>query len=149
VTELSPLAADDLPALMRIERTPGYEGLVGRWELDAHVAEMASPDARYLAWREGGDLAGFVILQELHAEAPLLRRIAVARPGEGTGTALLRAVMDWVFETTQAQALRLHVHHGNERAGRVYLREGFEGATADESGINMQVTRERWIAERA
>jgi RimJ/RimL family protein N-acetyltransferase len=148
VTQLGPIAADDLPALMRIERSPGYEDLVGRWERDVHEAEMASPDARYLGWREDGGLVGFVILQELDAPVVLLRRIAVAAPGAGTGTALLRATMDWVFGTTGAEALRLHVHHGNERAGRVYVREGFDGVDADESGINMQVSRAEWAALR-
>ncbi|MET0271851.1 MAG: GNAT family N-acetyltransferase [Phenylobacterium sp.] len=148
MTTLTPITHDDLEALMRIERSEGYEGLVGRWERDVHEVEMASPDARYLAWREGGELVGFVILQEFNSPVVLLRRIAVAKPGAGTGTALLRAVMDWVFTGTKAQAMRLHVHHGNERAGRVYLREGFEGMTADESGINMQVERARWASMR-
>ena len=149
MARLDALTVDDLPALMRIERTPGYEGLVGRWEHAAHAAEMASPDARYLAWREGETLAGFVILQEVRQPVVLLRRIAVAAPGAGTGAALLRAAMDRVFETTGAEGLRLHVHHGNDRARRVYLREGFADLDADDSGINMLVARARWAALRS
>ena len=141
---LSPLAPADIAEVMRIERRPGYEDFVGRWEADEHAAEMASPDARYLGLREGEELAGFVILQEFRDPTILLRRIAVRQPGEGVGTQLLRAVMDWVFETTPAVALRLDVALGNPRARRVYEREGFVEYGVDKIHYLMTIPRERW-----
>jgi RimJ/RimL family protein N-acetyltransferase len=149
MARLDVLTADDLPAVMRIERMPDYAELVGRFTPQEHAAEMASSDTRYLAWREGEELLGFVILQEFRRPVILLRRIAVAEPGRGTGTALLRAVMDRVFETTPAEGLRLHVHHDNDRARHVYEREGFEAfGPSEKSGINLSIPRERWAARR-
>lgn len=88
----------DIPAIMAIERTPGFDGLVGRWSHDEHAAEMAKDSARYLVAREGNHIAGFPMIQGLgdpHRKAHL-RRIAVSRPGGGLGTALLRAVLKWL-----------------------------------------------------
>ena len=58
---LEPLTPDDLPEVMRIERTPGYESLVGSWPPEAHEAELASADARYFGFRKGDGLSGFVM----------------------------------------------------------------------------------------
>ena len=90
---LEPLTPDDLPEVMRIERTPGYESLVGSWPPEAHAPELASADARYFGFRKGDGLSGFVILQKVREPAIRLRRIAVAEVGRGTGTAILRAVL--------------------------------------------------------
>src|ERR671921_716212 len=60
---LSPLMQADIPEVMRLERLPGYDAFIGRWEADEHAAEMASPDARYFGVRQGRRLAAFLILQ--------------------------------------------------------------------------------------
>jgi GNAT superfamily N-acetyltransferase len=145
MARLEPLRREDLPAVMAIERLPGYEVFVGRFELAEHEAELASPDARYLAWREGETLAGFVILQEFRQPTVLLRRIAVAEPGRGTGTRLFRAAVDWVFADTAAEAVKLHVRIANARARHIYVREGFAPYDADETGERLSVDRRRWI----
>lgn len=143
---LSPLTPDDLAEVMRIERTPGYEAVVGSWPRAAHEAELASPDARYFGFRDGDRLSGFVILQKVREPAIRLRRIAVADVGRGVGTAILRAVLDWTFETTPADAVTLGVAKHNDRAHHVYLREGFLDDYADDDGthMNMILPRERW-----
>lgn len=77
----------DIPALMGIERGEGFDRLVGRWTADQHAAEMARPGSRCLVVRRDGEAAGFALVQGLddpHGSATL-RRIAVARPGEGLG----------------------------------------------------------------
>lgn len=145
---LEPLTPADIPEVMRIERLPGYEAFIGRWEAEEHAAQMASPDARYLGVREGAGLAGFVILQRFREPAILLRRIAVTDPGAGVGTRLLRALMDWVFEQTPATALELGVMFSNARARRVYEREGFELYGQDEAHHHLRIRRERWAARR-
>jgi RimJ/RimL family protein N-acetyltransferase len=131
---LEPASEADLPAIMRIERTPGYELFIGRWDMDEHRARLASTDARYFVWREDG-VAGFAILQKLDDPNPvvLLKRLGVARPGKGVGTALLRGVTDWVFEATDNQRFELNCSMGNPRALRVYEREGWtlEGVMRD------------------
>jgi RimJ/RimL family protein N-acetyltransferase len=150
---LAPLTPADIPQVMRLERRPGYEAFVGRWEADEHAAEMASPQARYFGLREGGRLAGFVILQEFGAPTILLRRIAVEDAGRGVGGKLLRALIDWVFQETPAAALRLDVLPANARARRAYAREGFtEYGEAEIHGlphILMSIARTRWAELRA
>lgn len=144
---LTPLTDDDVPEIMRVERLPGYDAFVGRWTAEEHAAERRSPDARYFAWREGGRVAGFAILQKYTAPQVQLRRIAVADPGAGTGTRLLRAVLDDLFETTPAQAVDLQVRPENARARKVYLREGFVSlGSGDPEHERMLLTREAWAA---
>jgi RimJ/RimL family protein N-acetyltransferase len=145
---LSPLTPADIPEVMRLERLPGYDAFIGRFEADEHAAQFASANARYFGLREGDGLAGFVILQEFNAPTILLRRIAVAEPGGGRGAALLRAIMDWVFENTPARALKLDVALGNPRAKHVYAREGFEQYDVDDVHYFMRIARERWAAAR-
>lgn len=146
--DISRLTAADIPEVMRIERTPGYEAVVGRFEADEHAARMTSPDVRYFGIRDGTGLAGFVILQELNAPTVLLRRIAVSQVERGVGTRLVRGVMDWVFERTPAVALKLDVALGNPRARHVYEREGFREYDQDEMHRFLRVPRERWAELR-
>jgi RimJ/RimL family protein N-acetyltransferase len=144
---LTPLTDADVPEIMRIERLPGYDAFVGRWSAEEHAAERKSPQARCFAWREEGRIAGFVILQKFTDPMIRLRRIAVAEPGGGTGTRLLRAVVDWLFETTKAEAVDLHVRPENGRARAVYLREGFVSGGEGDPGHEMMIlTREVWAA---
>jgi RimJ/RimL family protein N-acetyltransferase len=151
-TMLSPLTPADIPEVMRLERRPGYEDFVGRWDADEHQAEMASPLARYFGLRDGAGLAGFVMLQELDQPTVLLRRIAVGEVSRGTGGVLLRGVQDWVFTETAARGLRLDVLPANARARRAYTREGFsdygDAVIHGQPHILMSIPRERWTALR-
>ena len=149
-------APDDIPAIMEIERLPGYDTLVGRWEADKHRAEMADRSVRYFALREAGALAGFAIVLGIGDpnRRAHLKRIAVAEPGKGAGTRLLRGVIGHVFAETEPNRLDLDVFVGNDRAKRAYQRAGFtaEGvmrehhATAD--GFRdvwlMSILRREW-----
>lgn len=145
MTLLVPLAADDIAEVMRLERLPGYESFVGTWTAEEHAAALASPDARYLGVRNGDRLSGFVILQDFTAPSVRLRRIVVAEPGRGAGTALLRAVTDWTFQTTAAESLWLHVALQNPRARHVYAREGWAPqGQDDELHERMRLLRVHW-----
>lgn len=144
---LAPLSPGDIPELLQIERLPGYDAFIGQWTPEEHAAEMVSPAARYLGWREDGALTGFVIFQKFDQPTVRLRRIAVARPGGGLGTTLLRAAVDWAFVQTQADAVDLHVRVGNDRARTVYLREGFIPGGHSEDGEEMIVSRAQWTAK--
>lgn len=146
---LSPLGAADIPEVMRIERLPGYDAFVGRWDAGEHAEQMAAPDVRYFGVRDGDRLAGFVILQKVREPSVRLRRIAVDGVERGLGTAMLREVMDWVFDASQAAALHLDVHVDNARAHHVYVREGLiEQGRFDELHRLMEIQRARWAALR-
>lgn len=146
--DLSPLTPADIPEVMRIERTPGYDAVVGRFDAEEHTAQMALPTVRYVGIRDGDGLAGFVILQEFDQPTVLLRRIAVSHVEKGVGTRLVRGVLDWVFQTTSAVAMRLDVAVGNPRARHVYEREGFRQYDADTVHHLMRIPRERWAELR-
>jgi RimJ/RimL family protein N-acetyltransferase len=146
--DLSPLTQDDIPEIMRIERLPGYDAVVGRFEASEHAAEFASPDACYFGLRDGPRLAGFVIMQQIREPTVLLRRIAVGEPERGIGGRLVRGVMDWTFETTAAEALKLDVHVDNARAKHVYEREGFTPYDKDEVHYFLRIPRTRWAEMR-
>lgn len=145
---LARLTPADIPEVMRIERLPGYDALVGRFEAHEHANEFAAADAAYFGVRDGARLAGFVILQELDQPTVLLRRIAVDGVERGTGTAMLRAAMDWVFTQTPAQALKLDVHLQNDRARHVYEREGFTRYDTDAVHHFLSIPRARWATLR-
>ena len=150
--------AADVDFIIAAERLPGYERLVAQWSREQHQAALERDDTRYLvAARPGRPLEGFALLQPLHDthEGAKLRRIAVMRPGEGFGRALLAAVIDWVFESTDNERLWLDVFTHNERARRVYRAAGLQedgllrhayrlpdGSRADR--VIMSVLRHEW-----
>ena len=144
---------------MAIERLPGYDRLVGRWEAEKHQAEMANPGSLYLALREGGRLAGFAII--LYLDDPNrrahLKRIAVAEPGAGDGARLLRGLIDHLFTETGTNRLDLDVFVENDRARRAYEKAGFtaEGVLREHHRMPdgsyrdvrlMSVLRRDWLA---
>ena len=51
--------------------------------------------------------------------------MAVSRPGEGLGKAMMRAVVDHVFATTATHRLAIGTFPDNLRARRVYEAVGF------------------------
>ena len=97
---LRPASPDDLPAIMAIERMPGFDRQVGRSEEAEHHAMMASPTFAYrLGVGAGGAVEAFAILRGLgdpHRNL-YLKRVAVVRPGEGLGTAFLSLVVGEAF----------------------------------------------------
>ena len=151
---------DDIGALMAIERLPGYDALVGRWDRDRHFAEMASPSNLYFALRDNEGLAGFAIVLGLDDpdHRAHLKRIAVAAPGRGAGAALLGGLVDRVFAETKTNRLDLDVFTENERAKRAYEKAGFtaEGLLREHhrtpAGYRdvwlMSILRREWRAAR-
>jgi RimJ/RimL family protein N-acetyltransferase len=118
--------------MMRIE---GYARLVGQWDAEQRAAAIESPSSRYYLAREGDDIAGFAILQNVGSENQCLRlrRIAVQDAGRGTGSRLLRSLLKVCFDDLGAHRVELFVFEDNERAYRAYLKNGFveEGIVRD------------------
>ena len=139
----------DIPAIMTIERSPGFDSLVGRWSAEEHAAEMAKPSARYFIMRDGDQPAGFVMIQRLgegHGKAHL-RRIAVAEPGKGAGIRLINGVLDWLYTETDVNRIDLDVYVENERAKRSYEKAGFqvEGRLRDYHRNDDGTYRDMWL----
>lgn len=117
----------DIPFIMATERMPGYGALVGRWDEAKHRAAMNDGRHAYFVGRRGNSPIGFLIIRDWNSpeRVSLLKRIAVAEPGQGDGKALLRAALDAVFEQTQIHRLWIGVFPENERARRAYEAVGF------------------------
>jgi RimJ/RimL family protein N-acetyltransferase len=133
--EVQAASKSDIPAIMLIERVEGYARLVGRWEAAQHAIEIENPSCRYLLARDGMDLVGFAILQDVGSpnQCVRLRRIAVRNAGRGVGSGLLRSLLQTCFDDLAAHRVELLVFTDNERAYRTYLRNGFaeEGVLRD------------------
>ncbi len=117
----------DLAYVMATERLPGYDALVGRWDEARHREAIADGRHSYLLARVGCEPVGFTILRDAHSaeRIALVKRVAVSRPGEGLGKAMMRAVVAHVFGTTVTHRLWIGVFPDNLRARRVYEAVGF------------------------
>lgn len=128
--------ADDIEFVMRTERGPGYELMIGQSDAQTHAAEMARAGTAYVIAEEQGAPVAFAILQKLddpHGNI-YLNRIAVAAQSEGVGTRMLPLLQDWVFAHPNAYRFHLHFSAQNARGRRLYARAGFQ-----DEGVERQV----------
>ena len=104
---------------MAIERSPEFELCVARSEEDEHRAMLDSPSHAYrLGVGETGAIEAFAILRglgDVHGNL-YLKRVAVARPGQGLGTAFLSLVLDEAFGPMGAERFYLDCFADNARA---------------------------------
>jgi ribosomal protein S18 acetylase RimI-like enzyme len=125
---LRPAEFADIDAVMAIERSPDFDLCVGRSEEEEHRAMLSSPSHAYrLGVGESGSVEAFAILRGLgdpHANL-YLKRVAVARPGQGLGTAFLALVLDEAFGPMGAERFHLDCFADNIRAQRAYRKLGF------------------------
>ena len=132
---LRPASVDDIDAIMRIERLPGYDMFIGASSRGEHEAMLMSADGALRVWEVEGAVRGFAMLTKLtNAHGVVqLKRIAVDAPGAGMGAAFVQAMIDHVFMTTPAHRLELDTSAENPRARRVYEKLGFvhEGRVRD------------------
>jgi [ribosomal protein S18]-alanine N-acetyltransferase len=120
----------DMTAIMALEQELFPEDA---WTPEMFAAEFAQPPSRrlYLVAEAGNALigyAGMMFAGGSQADVVTLA-VASARWGEGTGTALLTALVDEAGKRGYQEVL-LEVRKDNPRARRLYLRHGF-----DEVGI--------------
>ncbi|WP_431302660.1 GNAT family N-acetyltransferase [Sediminicoccus sp. BL-A-41-H5] len=117
----------DLPFVMATERREGYDALVGRWDEARHRAALRDGRHAHLLGQAGAEPIGFAILRDWASEerVTLIKRIAVAAPGQGWGRLLLSHVVEAAFRETPAHRLWLGVFPENLRARRAYEAVGF------------------------
>ena len=125
---LRPAALAENSALMAIERSPDYELYVARSDEEGHRAMLASASHAYrVGLGQWGAVEAFAIVRGLgdpHLNL-YLQRIAVARPGQGIGTAFLGLVLDQAFGPLGAERFHLDCFANNIRAQRSYEKLGF------------------------
>jgi RimJ/RimL family protein N-acetyltransferase len=155
---LRPAEFADISAVMAIERLPDYDRYVARSDEEGHREMLASPSHAYrLGVAATGAVTAFAILRGLgdpHANL-YLKRIAVAHPGQGLGTAFLGLVLDEAFGQLGAERFHLDCFADNVRAQRSYEKLGFtrdgvlrkayrltDGARADL--VMMAILKDEW-----
>jgi ribosomal protein S18 acetylase RimI-like enzyme len=125
---MRPAALTEISAVMAIERSPDFELYVARSDREEHRAMLSSPTHAYrVGIGESRAIEAFAILSGLgDAHANLyLKRIAVAFPGRGVGTAFLGLVLDEAFGALGAERFYLDCFADNVRAQRAYAKLGF------------------------
>ena len=150
----------DIPFIMATERIAGYEHLVGRSDEGWHYAALSDARFAYFLAKQGDEPIGFAILRDWASAEQVthIKRVAVARPGQGLGKLFLNAVVDAVFKQTKAYRLSLGLFPDNLRARRAYERVGFkpEGVSRGSAffnGVNrdeliMSILRPEWTQRR-
>jgi diamine N-acetyltransferase len=118
----------DVSFIMATERLPGYEELVGRWNEAQHRVAIADNRYAYFTARAASQPIGFAIVRDWASREHVtcIKRIAVARPGEGHGRAFLTRLVDRIFRETEAYRIWLGVFPDNVRARRAYEAAGFK-----------------------
>ena len=118
----------DISFIMATERLPGYEELVGRWSEADHRAALANDRYAYFVARAASQPIGFAIIRDWASSERVtcIKRLAVARPGEGVGKAFLAKLVDRIFCETEAHRIWLGVFPDNARARRAYEAVGFK-----------------------
>ncbi|MDB5525966.1 MAG: acetyltransferase family protein [Rhizobium sp.] len=159
-TILRRASAADIPMIMEMERRPGYDLFVGRWDDAQHLRNISKSGYLYLVHdgSEGLPIA-FAALSGLgHRDGDvLINRMIVRTPGTGTGKLFLRAIMSLAFEGAPTYRLWLRVLPDNLRALHVYRTQGFRdervvpngGVRSDGVRVDlllMSILREDWDA---
>jgi ribosomal-protein-alanine N-acetyltransferase len=115
----------DLSPIMTLEQELFPEDA---WTRQMFAAEFAQPASRrlYLVAEEGKTLVGYAGMMFTGGSQADVVTLAVnpAYWGQGTGTALLTALMDEAVSRGCAEVL-LEVREDNARARQLYLRHGF------------------------
>ena len=119
------MSKGDLAAIMALEQELFPEDA---WTRQMFAAEFAQPVSRrlYLVAEEGKELVGYAGMMFTGGSQADVVTLAVnpAHWGQGTGTALLTALVDEAEERGYAEVL-LEVREDNPRARQLYLRHGF------------------------
>ena len=147
-------SAEDIPFIMATERLPGNEGLVGRWERDAHEQAMKDPTNAYFVGSLDGKPVGFVIVQHWASATrrTLIRRVIAAETNNRIGRELLSRVVEAIFAETRADWLWLNVRPDNVRAQRCYSALGFsfaERTSIAEAGEGASLLMRLWRGDWA
>jgi RimJ/RimL family protein N-acetyltransferase len=118
----------DIAFVMAIERLEGYGDLVGRWDADRHLDALHDGRHAYFIAECEGAPVGFAILRDWASaeQVTLVKRVAIARPGQGIGTAMMRALVAEVFTATDTHRLCIGAFPDNLRARRAYEAAGFQ-----------------------
>lgn len=120
-------SAEDLSYILALEQKFRDLRLLGGNDRATHERQFVNPDCLYWIVETETGPAGFVILRDIHSKDRNieLQRIAIAEPGRGLGSQVMRAVMHKAFREFGAHRLWLDTYSDNARAQHVYRSAGF------------------------
>lgn len=123
---IRPASEADIPAIMAIERMPGFERFFGTFSEAEHRAHLTDSDYRKVLLDEG-DILGFALLLGFSRGDGHIRlnRLAARVPGQGHGQVLLDHAKAMAFAPADTVRFWLRVACSNSRARHVYERNGF------------------------
>jgi [ribosomal protein S18]-alanine N-acetyltransferase len=123
--KLRPMRRGDMPAILALERELFPDDA---WTPEMFAAEFRQPASRrlYLVAEEGGAVIGYAGMMFTGGPQADVLTLAVdpAHWGQGTGTALLGALVDAAARRGHTEVM-LEVRQDNPRARSLYLRHGF------------------------
>ncbi len=130
-----PASNNDVDFIVNVEEAPHVRGFLHPTDRATVLAALDQPDRLAFIVIEGGERAGMMLFG-YDAALPWIvefRRLAIAAPGRGIGTAALHWAIEWCFNTVKAHRFWLEVVESNLRARALYERVGFiyEGAYRD------------------
>ena len=127
VLDLRQATREDIPYIMQVERMPGYDKLVGRWDADQHAKAMGDPAYRTFIASENGRNVGFVMIRGWNSpdHVTLIKRVAVEHPGGGLGTRMVEAAVAEIYSNTVAHRIWIGCFPDNVRARKAYEKAGF------------------------
>lgn len=113
---------NDIPELCRLENAC----FSPPWSAVQLEEELGLPDGFFALCRDGGRIAGFIIMR-MAGDQGELYQIAVSEEYRraGLGAALLRRGLEWLSEK-RAESAFLEVRRGNTPAVGLYEKLGFE-----------------------
>lgn len=122
VVRLRPIGSTELGLLDGWERDPDVSRWIQAEPIEVHAARFADPLVEYVGIEHQGSLAGAMILcADRDGRRIELKRIMMARRGEGLGSSALRTLPAYCRQRWKhAVELWLDVFADNARARRVY-----------------------------
>lgn len=123
--ELRQTATEDLAGVAALEQGDARAYIIP-YSLERHRRELDRPDVVYRSIHRAGELIGFVILVlDPDGRSVELRRIVVAEPGRGHGTAAMSQVEALCHGELGRSRIWLDVFGDNQRARHFYEKCGF------------------------
>ncbi|TPV93194.1 MAG: GNAT family N-acetyltransferase [Myxococcales bacterium FL481] len=138
--ELRPTPPEDLPWIVALENDPEAARFITAESLGEHQRLSTSRDAFHLSiWRDGTAVGYLLLVLDGDGHSVELRRIVVARRGQGIGQAALRAAEHWIVARLGRGRVWLDVFLANERGRHVYGKLGYREFKREMHARGMQL----------
>ena len=126
---LRPSTREDLDYITALERRDDNREYIGQWSDWEHLGAIEGRNGRsHWIIERDGERAGYLIAYDCRSQdcGFYVKRILVDRKDAGTGTAALRAFIEWAIARPGVSCIWLMVREANARGRHIYEKLGFE-----------------------